>query len=149
MREDDVRELAESMGWHNNLLQNRWDEKTAGFRETLIAEVDGVPVGTVSFNEQLKFAGLLHLFAFDVAEPCRNRGIGTHLAGAIESAAKDLGLGGVYLEVNVENTDAIRFYERLGHKREGELFDNRWIAQDGSSRQVCERSQRMFKRFDT
>jgi ribosomal protein S18 acetylase RimI-like enzyme len=148
MRDGDVRRLADAMGWHINLLQSRWEEKAAGFREALVAEVDGATVGTISFNENQKFAGLLHLFAFDVAEPFRNRGIGTQLVAVIESSARDLGLLGVYLEVNVENSGAIRLYERLGYHIEGKPFINRWIAQDSSAREVSELSHRMLKRFE-
>jgi ribosomal protein S18 acetylase RimI-like enzyme len=147
LREGDIQALADVMGLPINLLGNRWDEKAAGFREALIAEVDGVPVGTVSFNENPQFEGLLHLFAFDVAAPFRNRGIGTQLVEAIAVAARDLGLTGVYLEVNVENRDAIRLYKRRGYRVEGEPFINRWIANDGTGRQMVELSLRMFKHF--
>jgi ribosomal protein S18 acetylase RimI-like enzyme len=147
MRKGDVDRLAEAMDWPASLLQNRWDEKAAGFREALVAEVDGAAVGTVSFNEHQEFPDLLHLFAFDVAETYRNRSIGTQLVLAIEAAARDLGLSGVYLEVNVENGDAIRLYERLGYRVEGDAFMNRWIARDGTNREVAELSFRMFKRW--
>jgi ribosomal protein S18 acetylase RimI-like enzyme len=148
MREADVEALSAALGWPVRSLQHRWNEKEAGLREALVAEVDGGPVGTVSFNEKPEFAGLLHLFAFDVAETSRNRGIGSQLVTAIESAAKDLALSGVYLEVNVENSGAIRLYERLGYRLEGEPFINRWIAQDGTAREVSELSRRMVKRFE-
>jgi ribosomal protein S18 acetylase RimI-like enzyme len=147
MCDGDAQLLAHVMGWPINLLENRWDDKVAGFREALVVEVGGAPVGTVSFNEHQEFAGLLHLFAFDVAEPFRNRGIGTQLVAAIESAARDKGLTGVYLEVNVENQDAIRLYERLGFRVGGEPFLNRWTRRDGTSREVVELSHRMFKFF--
>ena len=149
MREADVQRLAGAMGYPVQWIQNRWDEKIVGFRETLTAELDGAPVGTVSFNESPEFQRLLHLFAFDVAESFRNRGIGTQLVAAIESAARDLGLAGVYLEVKVDNHDAVRLYERLGYRSEGEPFTNRWFGRntDGTTREVAELSHRMFKRF--
>ena len=115
----------------------------------LSGEANGTPVGSVSTNDHEDFAGLLHLFALDVASSWQRRGIGSQLIYAVEVEAQRQELNGVYLEVNVDSHDAIRLYERLGYRREGDWFVNRWTdhLEHGSQLEVSEVCHRMFKRF--
>ena len=46
-------------------------------------------------------------------------GVGTALVEAVEDTARRNGLQSVNLEVAVDNTDAIRLYQRLGYERVG------------------------------
>ena len=149
MRGEDIEPLAEALDWPWHRIDNRWRELVAGWREVFVAEVDGRPVGTVSINEREERPGLQHLFALDVAPAMRNRGIGTRLIDSVELEAKRRGLGGVYLEVAVENTDARRLYERLGYEQDGVPFEASWQRHgaEGVVEEVVEMQRRMVKRF--
>ena len=89
----------------------------------------------------------LRLFALDVGEPFRGRGVGTALVNAVEAAAADRALTEVNLEVALENEDAVRLYERLGYQRLGKPVMDRWEQHldDGGSRLVEEPSWVMIK----
>ena len=113
-----------------------------------MAELDGCPVGTVSTGGHgFQRPGSLRLFALDVGEAFRGRGVGTALVNAVEAAAADRALTEVNLEVALENEDAVRLYERLGYNRLGEPVMDRWEQHldDGGSRLVEEPSWVMIK----
>ena len=126
----------------------RFEESRDGYREILVAELDGCPVGTVSTGGHgFQRPGSLRLFALDVGEAFRGRGVGTALVNAVEAAAADRALTEVNLEVAIENEDAVRLYERLGYNRLGEPVMDRWEqhSDDGGSRLVEEPSWVMIK----
>ena len=98
----------------------RFEESLLGYREMLVAELNGQAVGTVSVGGRgFQIPGSLRLFALDVGEAYRNRGVATALVKAVEAMATDLGLDKVNLEVAIDNEKAIRLYERLGFRRRG------------------------------
>ena len=53
----------------------------------------------------------------------RGRGLGRQLMEACHDRLRGLGMTRVVLEVNVENADAMRLYERLGYARAELLKD--------------------------
>ena len=102
-------------------VNRRLEESRLGYREMLVAELNGQAVGTVSVGGVgFQRPGSLSLFALDVGEVYRNRGIGTALVKAVEAVAADRGLDKVNLEVAIDNENAIRLYERLGFRRLGD-----------------------------
>lgn len=50
-----------------------------------------------------------------VREEWRRRGIGTELLRLVEDAARERGLGALYLHAEADNPDAVRLYESLGY----------------------------------
>jgi len=127
-------------------FENRWREQESGWRELLVAEIDGALVGTVSIRESAA-AGTMHLFALEVAPAWRRRGIGTAIVRRVLAEARQRQLRSVYLEVRVDNP-ARRMYHRLGFRRVGKPFLNAWwrFDDDGSQRRVEELSFRMVRR---
>ena len=129
-------------------LRQRFEQCRDGYRKILVAELDGRPVGTVSMGGHgFQRPDSLRLFALDVGEAFRGRGVGTALVYAVEAAAADRTLNEVNLEVALENEDAVRLYERLGYQRLGEQVMDRWEQHldDGGSRLVEEPSWVMIK----
>ena len=101
-------------------VSRRLEESLLGYREMLVAELNGQAVGTVSVGGRgFQIPGSLRLFALDVGEAYRNRGVATALVKAVETMAADRGLDKVNLEVSIDNENAIRLYERLGFGRHG------------------------------
>jgi len=149
MQGEDVEPLAEALDLPWYQINNRWKELLAGWREIFVADAGGCPAGTVSINTRPERPDMLHLFALDVAEAVRNRGIGTQLVTFVEEEARRRGLGGVYLEVAVWNTDARRLYERLGYVQQGDAFQNSWNfhREDGTVEERVEEMIRLVKRF--
>jgi ribosomal protein S18 acetylase RimI-like enzyme len=151
MRGEDIEALAEALNWPWQGIDRRWQELVAGYREMFVADIDGRPVGAVSVNEREERPGTLHLFALDVAEPLRNRGIGTQMVGYVEAEACRRGHSGVYLEVGVTNDSARRLYERLGYVQDGKPFPNSWNRYDEEGNlleEMVEEVCRMIKKFD-
>jgi ribosomal protein S18 acetylase RimI-like enzyme len=147
----DVAPLAAALGWPAYGIERRWNERLAGYREIFVAVVDGHPAGSVSINEKDDLPRLLHIFALDVAEPQRNRGIGTRLIERVEETSRERGHKGTYLEVSVANAAARRLYARLGYRAEGAPFANQWNRYDSEGKlaeEVVETVERMFKRFE-
>ena len=129
-------------------MRMRCEESLDGYREILVAELDGCPVGTVSMGGHgFQRPGSLRLFALDVGEAFRGRGVGTALVDAVEAVAADRALTEVNLEVAIGNEDAVRLYQRLGYKRLGKPVLDRWEQHldDGGSRLVEEPSWVMIK----
>ena len=129
-------------------MRMRFEESLDGYREILVAELDGCPVGTVSMGGHgFQRPGSLRLFALDVGEAFRGRGVGTALVNGVEAAAADRALTEVNLEVAIGNEDPVRLYERLGYKRLGKPVLDRWEQplDDGGSRLVEEPSWVMIK----
>jgi ribosomal protein S18 acetylase RimI-like enzyme len=148
LRREDIAELAEAVAEEASLAQieARWREQELGYREILVAEVEGRVVGTVSMYESAP--GTMHLFALEVGAEWRNRGIGRALVERVIEEARRRGLGRVYLEVRVDNR-ARRLYHRVGFRRVGQPFMNGWWRYDdwGGRERVEEVSLRMVKRL--
>ena len=149
----DIYELADSLSPEVSRAQvrRRYDESLLGYREMLVAELDGQIAGTVSTGGWgFQRPNSLRMFALDVGKAFRNRGVGTALIRAIESAAIGLNLHEVNLEVAVENVDAIRLYERLGYRRLPEPVTDSWdeIDDQGNVQAIKAPSWIMIKQID-
>jgi ribosomal protein S18 acetylase RimI-like enzyme len=147
LRFEEIPQLAEAVWDSTSIaqLEARWRERELGYREILVAEVDGQIVGTVSIHEPL--LGSMHLFALDVGPEWRNRGIGRALVEHVLDEARRRKLRQVFLEVRVDNP-ARRLYHRIGFRRSGQPFLNGWWRYDdqGGRERVEEMSLRMVKR---
>ena len=109
-------------------VNQRWQEHQDGHKDLLIASLDERIVGTVSTTGHLhQMPNSLRLFALDVSPVYRRRGVGTALMEAVEGRARHQGLENVNLEVGVDNSDAIRLYERRGYER---LSDPEIVAEE-------------------
>ena len=132
-------------------IARRLEESRLGYREMLVAELEGQAVGTASIGGRgFERPGSLRLFALDVGTAFRRRGMGTALVQTVEAIAWGRGLDEVNLEVAVDNRDAVRLYERLGYRRHGEPVMDRWEKRldDGSSQWVDVPSWVMAKSLD-
>jgi [ribosomal protein S18]-alanine N-acetyltransferase len=72
-----------------------------------------------------------HVITIDVAASQRRRGLGRRLLEALTSRMAAAGAREVRLEVDQRNTDAIRFYERMGFGRARALPDYYGPGRDG------------------
>ena len=149
LRHEEIAELAAAVWDGTSLAQieNRWREQELGYREILVAEIDGRIAGTVSIHEPGVPPGSLHLFALDVGPDWRSRGIGRALVEHVVAEASRRGLRSVHLEVRADNP-ARRLYHRVGFRRVGPPFRNGWwrYDDDGGRERVEELSLRMVKR---
>ena len=148
----DVDELADSLSPRVSRAQvrRRYDESLLGYRKMLVAELDGQIAGTVSTGGcGFQKEGSLRMFALDVGKSFSNRGVGTALIDAVETAAIGLGLYQVNLEVSTDNADAIRLYERLGYRRLPEPVTDSWDELDdqGNVHSIEETSWIMVKKI--
>ncbi len=137
-----IRETSEAQ------FANRWREQNQGYRELLVAEVQGILAGTVSIREKNDGTHSLHLFALEVATEMRGRGVGSAIVRYVIEEARRRGCDRVTLEVHIENP-ARRLYHRLGFRRVGSAFLNSWLRfnDDGSRDRQEEMSHRMIKRL--
>ena len=149
-RREDLTQLAEVTADELSLaqLENRWREQEAGYRTLIVAEEDGRAVGNVSLYARSGPPAPLHLFALEVAQDWRSRGIGTALIDYVLEQARSARRDSVYLEVRCDNKGARRLYHRLGFRRVGPEFINTWwrFNDDGTREVVEEASMRMVKR---
>jgi len=70
--------------------------------------------GVMSFG-----AGEAHILNLCVSGPCRCRGVGRRLLGALVERAIAAGMSEAFLEVRPSNTAAIRLYQALGFEQVG------------------------------
>jgi len=128
-------------------LRNRWHEQDLGYRELLVAERDGVLVGTVSIRHN-PTSESMHLFALEVATDVRGQGIGGAIVSWVVQEARRRDCTRVYLEVRSDNP-ARRLYHRLGFRRVGQAFVNTWwqFNDNGTRTRQEEESYRMVKRL--
>ena len=152
--EDDISALVRALAPDVSARQlaQRWEEHRGGYRRMLVAEVEGRLVGTVSIGgARRQRTNSLRMFALDVSDAFRRRGIGASLIRTIEEEAHRRGLHSTHLEVALPNTIAIRLYEQTGYRRQGEPVIDRpsKVADDGSREQVEEVSWVMVKRLQT
>ena len=131
-------------------FNHRWQEDRDGYREMLVAELDGEVAGTVSStHHQLQLPDSLRMLALDVGRVFRRQGVGTALIEAVEGKARPKGLRSVNLEVALDNRAALCLYEGLGYCRLGEPVVNRWtrLTEDGRCEEVQEHSWVMVKKL--
>lgn len=57
---------------------------------------------------------MCYIDCFAVSEGCRRQGIGTELFNAVKEFGRENGCTSVQLGVSALNTDAVRFYEKMG-----------------------------------
>lgn len=88
----------------------------------LLAEDERGVAGFVgAFHHSLWRAG--HIYTINVHPSRRGTGLGKLLMAACEEELRKLGMTRCVLEVNVDNADAIRLYERCGYTRVRRLPD--------------------------
>ena len=132
-------------------IDNRWQEHMVWYRQMLVAEVDGNVVGTVStVGHRFRVSGSLRMFTLDVGQASRGQGIGTALINAVEQRARLDGFACVNLEVAVDNSGAIRLYERLGFVGCGPPVVDRWtrLTEEGEAEAIEDASWAMVKCVD-
>ncbi|MHC4492717.1 MAG: GNAT family N-acetyltransferase, partial [Planctomycetota bacterium] len=79
--------------------------------------VDGSPVGTLWFAEQLdETPPRVYIYDIEVDEEHRGKGVGTAAQQALDDEARRLGAEEIMLSVFSRNPGAIRLYERLGFR---------------------------------
>lgn len=131
--------MAHAMGEESRITSTSADIRTHGFGddpafEVLIAEVDGTFAGLcLTFPSFSTWRGERGIYVQDlyVDETFRGRGIGEALLKAAACRGEERGAGYLRLSVEVTNTRAQAFYERLGlvhssgeqiHMIKGEAF---------------------------
>jgi [ribosomal protein S18]-alanine N-acetyltransferase len=88
----------------------------------LVREENGAAIGFIgAFHHRQHRAG--HIYTVNVHPSARGRGLGKLLMASCEERLAALGMTRCILEVNVENEDAIRLYERCGYTRVERLKD--------------------------
>lgn len=65
-------------------------------------------------TEEKRPRRVCYIDCFAVSEDCRRRGIGTELLGAVKAFGRENGCTYVQLGVCASNTDAVKFYEKMG-----------------------------------
>ena len=90
----------------------------------LIAEVDGEPAGFAMIGlprseSCIRFDAPIELFRFYVDKEWHGKGIAQPMMQACEKVARSLGGKTICLGVWLENPRAIRFYEKIGFRKEG------------------------------
>jgi ribosomal-protein-alanine N-acetyltransferase len=84
----------------------------------LVAEADEQVVGYIC-GEYLFKRG--HIISLAIKRGYRGRGIGKELLNMFVRSAVIRGIEEVYLEVSIENVDAINFYRKMGFKVSGNI----------------------------
>ncbi|MGC8600193.1 MAG: GNAT family N-acetyltransferase [Nitrososphaeria archaeon] len=108
----DIKTVSEKAG---NIIKNQLknllnSEKAAVFA----ARVDGALAGYAIVVVEGDIADFWDLV---VKKEYRNIGIGTSLIKDVEKFAKEKGCVAIKLDVNAENENAIKLYEKLGYKK--------------------------------
>ena len=137
----DLESLADALGPEAGTAQlsTRFEENRTGIRTMLVAVQDGRAMGTISIGGgQFQRVGSLRLFALNVGQAFRRRGVGTALVKAVEAIAAERGLAEVNLEVTINNEYSIRLYRNLGYRICGDTVTGRWERKldDGSSETI-------------
>lgn len=65
-------------------------------------------------TEEKRPRRVCYIDCFAVSESCRRRGIGTELFNAVKAFGRENGCTYVQLGVCASNTDAVKFYEKMG-----------------------------------
>lgn len=106
----------------------------AGDALVLLALIERWPVGHLLVDFAAMAAqGAAHLWHMGVHDSVRSRGIGSELITTAERLASRRGLSVIALEVEKDNPDARRLYERLGYSIVGER-DEVWPEPDATGK---------------
>lgn len=92
-------------------------------REGAIAIVAEGEAGLAAFAIGHVMGARGHVVTIDIAAPERRKGLGRRLLAELTSRLAAAGARVAHLEVDRRNTDAIRFYERMGYRAVGALPD--------------------------
>ncbi|GAA4952879.1 hypothetical protein GCM10023314_28020 [Algibacter agarivorans] len=87
--------------------------------EYFVLNYDKTPVGYISIRKENKALFLSKIY---VLSSCRGKKIGKTAMLFIEEKAKDYQLKKIRLTVNINNTNSIKAYEKLGFKNVGPLI---------------------------
>ncbi len=87
--------------------------------EYFVLNYDKTPVGYISIRKENKALFLSKIY---VLSSCRGKKIGKIAMLFIEEKAKDYQLKKIRLTVNINNTNSIKAYEKLGFKNVGPLI---------------------------
>lgn len=117
-----INAIADHHGQSHYVLTSPEQLRNAGFGNdakfsALLAELDGEAVGFVSYtiNYSIWLArDYMHVDDVYVNPGARGQGVGEALMYAARQQCEDLGLTRMKWEVQTDNLDARRFYERLG-----------------------------------
>lgn len=90
-------------------------------RNTMLGFYEDVPVGIAALYQDPDMADVAHLIQVWVYPDHRGTELATHLVSHLFLWAKDCGYRQISTEVNIENTRAIRFYQKLGFQSTGEI----------------------------
>lgn len=102
---------------HRDIIRAAFDRQLLGDLDMLVADLNGFPIGQVWVDyRQDHAADGISFWAVRVMPPLRRLGIGEFLMRAAEAAARERGATVTSLTVERRNTDARRFYERLGYR---------------------------------
>ena len=83
---------------------------------TLVAETDQPRPKLAGFIVAQKHPrGMGHIVTIDTVAEFRRHGLGTLLMNEAESRLRSLGVTAMFLETVVDNTNAIKFYKKLGY----------------------------------
>lgn len=91
-------------------------------KEIYVAKINNKILGYVIFNikekdiQIIRYRKVLSIEAICVDKENRKRGIGKSILEFVKNIAKEKGCTDLYLTVNEENKDAIKFYEDFGFK---------------------------------
>ena len=123
-----------------NQVRDHWKEHAEGTRRILVAEIDGMVVGTISIGETKHYrTDSLRALSLNVAEAYRRQGVATVLIAYAESEAIRLRFKSIHHEVGTTNAEAIRLYESQGYKHINKTVMNQWWEfPDGLNRRMVE-----------
>lgn len=113
---------------------NRWCDM-------LVATLDKQVVGVAVLTRALQLHDgrrKLYLADLSVGPDTKGRGVGQALMAGVARHALDLGCEAVFWEVWVENTEAYRFYDRLGASRDDSVATLMSLDQAGLKRLATE-----------
>jgi len=99
-------------------VEIRWRRRLEDVPFSVIALVDGRPVGQVS-GTAVDGRGSVELISLWVAPDARGTGVGAALVDSVAEWARDAGAERVSLAVKIENPVAIALYQRVGFTDRG------------------------------
>ena len=107
----------------SELTEGDWLERSARWNSEdstgYLAMDQGLPCGLLLSRLDEQYPGKAHLISMWVAPHYRRTGVGNALVAGIQNWAEKLGSSELLLMVTSSNTNAIRFYERLGFSMTG------------------------------
>ena len=98
-------------------------------REQLVAVVDGIARGYISYHSPIPLPSNKHVLEFSIGihPVAQGQGIGRHLIEALTEYAKIHNITKLSLRVMASNPGAIRFYKSCGFIEQGRLVNEFFI----------------------